>query len=112
MNIDVLRDIFKGDAIKADGEVYKLSDNIKELRLIEKQEEKSLITLFLIILLALTIIGLIFAIPLLMTHKKIKAIVAIKMKSGLAFVAQADAREWSILSKYQTIDLPAGFDLT
>ncbi|MDI3489920.1 MAG: hypothetical protein PWP11_1197 [Thauera sp.] len=108
----VVADIFKGDLLKVSGRVYKLKQDVAQLKLISKDESRSGWTLLLIVLLAITIIGLILAIPLLMSYKKVQAIVAIKLTDGTAFVGMADKAEWATLSKYQTVDLPMGFELS
>lgn len=109
---DIIRDVFRGAILDINGKTYKLSKDVEELRLITKEESRSAFKMFLILLLGITIIGLVIAIPMLITHRKVQATVAIRLKDGTAFVAVADRSEWEALSKYRSIKLPEGFEVT
>lgn len=108
----IVKDIFKGNVLQVAGKTYVLSSDISELHILSKEESRSAGQMFLILLLGITIIGLIIAIPMLIAHKKIDAQMAIKMTDGTAFVAHVDRAEWKALLKYQTAKLPEGFKVS
>lgn len=108
----VIRDVFKGDVLQVAGKTYTLSKDVEEMHVLQKEESKSAVSMILILLLGVTIIGLIIAIPMLIAHKKVLAVVGIKFKDGVAFVGTADKGEWQTLSKYQPVALPEGFNVT
>lgn len=111
-NARVVRDVFKGPVLQVNGNSYRLKSDIEEIRLISKDESKSALKLFFIILLGCTLVGLIIAIPMLIAHRKVLATIAIRTRDGVGFVAQADTAEWKIVSKYVTAELPGGFKLS
>ena len=108
----IVKDVFKGYTLRVGGNTYKLNGDLNQVRLLSKEESRSAGKLFLILLLGVTIVGLVIAIPMMIAHRKVLATVVIRLNDGTAFVAQADRKEWGLLSKYQTVDLPDGFNLS
>lgn len=108
----VVRDIIKGPVMQISGRTYVLSSDIAELHLLSKEESRSVFRMIVILLLGVTIIGLIIAIPMLIGSKTVDAQVAIRTTDGTAFVASVDRGEWKLLSKVRTAKLPEGFKVT
>ncbi len=108
----VVKDVFKGYVLQVNGNSYRLKSDIEEIRLISKEESKSALKLFFIILLGCTLVGLIIALPMLIAHRKVLATIAIRTSDGIGFVAQADTSEWKVISKYVTAELPRDFELS
>jgi hypothetical protein len=108
----VVRDIIKGPVIQVSGRTYVLASGIAEVHLLSKEESRSVFRMILILLLGVTFIGLIIAIPMLIGSKTVDAQVAIKTNDGTAFVASVDRDEWKLLSRFRTANLPEGFKVS
>lgn len=92
------------DIIKVGSNKYTLPDDIEKTKITAQQNEMTGGRMLLIILLAITIIGLILAIPLYFAGKKKRMTMAFKAKSGDTFtVAATKNSEWEILQKYSGI---------
>jgi len=64
----------------------------------------SAINTFIMLLLAITIIGLIIAIPLWMsTSKRVDTALYIEFNNGFPLYVTADTKEWKILQNYTTL---------
>ncbi len=79
---------------------YKIPKDVETIKLLNKDEKRTVGQLLVIIILAVTLIGLILAIPLFIIWKRIDFTVGIKGKDGKKFVAQGDASDWKVLKKF------------
>jgi hypothetical protein len=79
---------------------FKIPKDIETIKLLNKDEQRTIGQLIVLILLALTIFGLIIAIPLFVIWKRIDFTIGVKTKDGRKFVAQGDASDWKIVKKY------------
>lgn len=79
---------------------YKLLKDVETIKLLNKDESRTVGQYILILLLAFTLIGLILAIPLFFIWKKVDFTVGIKAKDGKKFVAQGNSKDWIVLKKY------------
>ncbi len=98
----IYKNLMNKDIFKVGSKKYKLSADIKQLRVLNKEEYRSFVELFLIIIISLTIVGLIIGIPWLIVSKRIKATVSIETVGGDKYTGIADKKEWKILSNYIT----------
>jgi hypothetical protein len=71
-NVPIVNDIFHGPQFKLDGKTYQIKKDIEKVQLIKKEESKSAGKMFLILLLGITVIGLIIAIPLLIALEDVQ----------------------------------------
>jgi hypothetical protein len=89
------------DIISFSGHKYKLSDPTVRVRCINKEEKKSAVVMIVVAILALTLIGLILAIPLfILAGKRQIVTVQIDTPEEKGIIAVVDKDEWKILSKY------------
>ncbi|MFH0801429.1 MAG: hypothetical protein V2A78_03460 [bacterium] len=79
---------------------YKIPKDIEIIKLLNKDEKRTIGQLISLILFAATILGLIIAIPLFVIWKRIDFTIGVKTKDGKKFVAQGDASDWNIVKKY------------
>lgn len=79
---------------------YRIPQDIETVKLLNKDEKRTVVQLVILIILAVTIIGLVLAIPLFVIWKRIDFTFGVKTKDGKKFIAQGDASEWRILKKY------------
>jgi len=79
---------------------YKIPKDIETLKLLNKDEKRTIGQLIILIILGITIIGLLLAIPLFVIWKRIDFTIGVKTKDGKKFVAQGDAADWKIVKKY------------
>ncbi len=79
---------------------YKIPKDVETIKLLNKDEKRTVGQLLILIILALTLIGLILAIPLFVIWKRIDFTVGVKTKDGKKFTAQGNASDWKILKKY------------
>jgi len=92
------------DIIKVGPKKFTLPDDIEKTKVTSEQNEMTGGRMLLIVLLAITLIGLILAIPLYFAGKKKRTTMAFKAKSGDTFtVAASSNSEWKILQKYSGI---------
>lgn len=90
--------------LKVGGKKYVLPDDIEKCKVTSEQNEMTGGRMLLIILLAITIIGLLLAIPLYFAAKKKRVVMAFKAKDGHEFsVMASDNLETQILNKYSAI---------
>ena len=75
--------------IKIGSHKYKLPDDIEKSKMTSEQNEMTGGRMFLIVILAVTIIGLILAIPLYFAGKKKRVVMAFKAKDGETFSVAA-----------------------
>lgn len=99
----IVRDMLKGDVIQIDGKTYKLGKEAIAV-LTNKEESRSFLATLIIIVLGLTVIGLVIAIPVLIVGfgKTAKITVMVKLKDGQVIPGVVSGQEWKILSKYTT----------
>ena len=90
--------------IKAGGKKIKLPDDIAKSRITSEQSEMTGGRMLLIIILGITIIGLILAIPLYFAGKKKRVVMAFKTNEGdtLSVMATTNA-ETKMLQQYSAI---------
>ena len=87
--------------IKAGGKKITLPDDVEKTKVTQEQNEMTAGRMFLILLLAITIFGLVLAIPLYFAGKKKRMTMAIKTKTGdTLMVAASNNYEWGLLAKY------------
>lgn len=92
------------DVIKVGSRKFTLPDDIEKTKVTSEQNEMTGGRMLLIILLAITIIGLLLAIPLYFAGKKKRLTMALKAKSGETFsVVASNNSEWKVLQKYSGI---------
>jgi len=83
---------------------YKLPDDIEKTKITQEQNEMTGGRMLLIILLGITVIGLILAIPLYFAGKKKRVVMAFKAKDGHTFsVAAANNSEANMLQQYSAL---------
>lgn len=89
------------DLISFGGQKYKLSDTDVSIRCINKEEKKSAAVMFFVALLAITVIGLLLAIPLfIVAGKRQMVTIQIDTPKEKGVIAVVEKEEWKILSKY------------
>jgi hypothetical protein len=87
--------------IKAGGRKITLPDDVEKTKVTQEQKEMTGGRAFLIVLLAITVLGLVLAIPLYFAGKKKRMTMAIKTKTGDTLMVATDNNyEWGLLSKY------------
>lgn len=101
----VSKSFFGGKAIiKAGSKKITLPDDVEKTKVTQTQNEMTGGRMFLILLLAITIIGLVLAIPLYFAGKKKRLTMAIKTKSGETLtIAVSNNYEWRLLQKYSDL---------
>jgi len=78
---------------------YKIPKDIETIKLLNKDEQRTVGQLIILIILAITIIGLL-AIPFFVIWKRIDFTIGVKTKDGKKFIAQGDAADWKIIKKF------------
>jgi hypothetical protein len=92
------------DIIKVGKQKFKLPSDIDKSKITFEQNEMTGGRMFLIILLAITVIGLILAIPLYFMGKKKRVTMSFKTKTGETFTVLAtNNSESKIIQKYSGI---------
>jgi len=79
---------------------YKIPKDIETIKLINKDEKRTVWQLIVLIILGITIIGLLLAIPLFVIWKRIDFTIGVKTKDGKKFIAQGDASDWNVVKKF------------
>jgi hypothetical protein len=79
---------------------FKLMDDIRSLRLLEKNQSHSFFQYVIMAVLAITIVGLIVAIPMYLWGKNTEFKVDVKTKTGEAFVIQGDKKDWKTIERF------------
>jgi len=89
------------DIIKVGVKKFNLPGDISKTKVTMEQNEMTGVRALLIILLAITIIGLLLAIPLYFSGKRKRMNMAFKAKTGEIFtIAVSSNKEWKILKRY------------
>jgi hypothetical protein len=86
-----------------DGARFELSDINLRLSCLNKETRKSLPLMFLMFLLAMTIVGLIVAIPLWIASgcgTRVSATIQIDTPEVRGLIATVNNKEWNVISKY------------
>jgi len=92
------------DIIKVGEKKFNLPNDIEKTKVIIEQNEMTGMRMLFIILLAITVIGLLLAIPLYFASKKKRLTMAMKTKTHETFtVAASNNNESNILQKYSGI---------
>lgn len=78
---------------------YKIPKDIETIKLLNKDEQRTVGQLIILIILAITIIGLL-AIPFFVIWKRIDFTIGVKTKDGKKFIAQGNAADWKIVKKF------------
>ena len=79
---------------------FKVPQDFKTLKLLNKDEKRTVMQLLVLLILAITIIGLLLAIPLFVIWRDVSFTIGIETNDGTKFVAQGDSAEWKILQKF------------
>lgn len=108
-SITVNKRLFGKYVIEISDEKFALPDDITRLVVLNKTEDRSFWKMLMIILLGITIIGLIIAIPWMIVSKKHSATIGVQTKSGRKFVFVADNAAWKILKNYAGIGAAASW---
>lgn len=108
-SVTVNKRLFGKYVIEIAGEKFVLPDDITRLVVLNKTEDRSFWKMLMIILLGVTIIGLIIAIPWLIVSKKHGATIGVQTRSGRKFVFVADNATWRILKNYVGIGAAASW---
>lgn len=91
-------------ALKVGKTKYKLPDDIAKTKVTQEQNEMTGGRMLLIILLGVTVIGLILAIPLYFVGKKKRVVMAFQANDGHTFsVAASNNNEASMLQHYSAL---------
>jgi hypothetical protein len=98
--VTVRKRLFGKYVIEVGQEYFALPDDLVKLKLLNKEEGRSFLQMVFILLLGITIIGLIIAIPWLIASKNQGATVGVQTKSGRRFVFVANNAAWKILKNY------------
>ena len=98
--VRVYKKLFGKYVIEVGNDTFVLPDDIVKVKLLNKEESRSFIQMLGIILLGLTIIGLIIALPWLAAHKNHGATLGVQTKSGKRFVFVTDNAAWKELKQY------------
>ena len=97
----VKRSLFGKDFLVLDGTRFDLRDPSISVRCLNKQEYRSLFIMLTVSLLALTIIGIIIAVPLWISlGRRTTATVLIETVKTGEIVAVVNSREWQAVSRY------------
>lgn len=93
--------VFKGSVIQVSGQTYSLSKDLKRCKELSKSENRTFMQLIIVVLLAVTIIGLPIAILLFILWKNIQFTVGVETSDGKKFVFESsDRSEFKLISKY------------
>lgn len=79
---------------------FKLMDDIRSMQLLEKTESHSFFNYLIMLVLAISIVGLIAAIPLYLFGKTLQFQIKVRTKSGEAFTLQGDKKDWKQIQSY------------
>lgn len=79
---------------------FKLMNDIRSMQLIEKTASHSFFNYVIMVVLAISLVGLIVAIPLYLFGKTLHFQVKVKTKSGEEFTLQGDKKEWKQMQPY------------
>lgn len=79
---------------------FRIPKDIETLKLLNKDEQRTAGQLAIIIIFAITLYGLIIAIPLFILWKRIDFTIGVKTKDGKKFIAQGDASDWKLAKKF------------
>lgn len=91
--------------LKVGGKKFILPDDIAKSQISSLEEKMTGFRAFIIVLLAVTTVGLIIAIPLYFAWKKHRVIMKMRGKTGEVFTVGAESnKETAILRKYDGID--------
>jgi len=94
------------DILKVGKSKFELPKDILKVKITTEKNEMTGLRMLLIIFLAITVIGLILAIPLYFSAKKKRVIMAFKTVNGETFsIATSNNYETKILSKYSSIGI-------
>lgn len=92
------------DMLKVGKSKYVLSKDIEKVKISHEQNELTGTRMLLIIILALTVIGLLLAIPMCLAAKKKRVVMAFLANDGESFsIMTSNNKETKILSKYSAI---------
>lgn len=93
--------VFKGPVIQVAGQTYSLSKEMKRCKELSKSESRTFTQLIIVVLLAITLIGLPIALLLFIMWKKIQFTVGVETTDGKKFIFESsDRNEYKLVSKY------------
>lgn len=88
---------------------YRLAKDFSEVTVTSQDRDVSALRIVIAVLLALTLIGLILAIPLLARSRRPQVTLVLKTHDGdVLRVHTRDRKDWAVLSRYVTGTLPTG----
>ena len=94
------------DMLKIGSQKFVLPDDIAKSQMAAEQNEMTGFRMILIILLSITVVGLILAIPLYFVGKRKRVTMVFKSKSGETFtIAASNNSEANVLKKYAGIGI-------
>lgn len=101
----IINAIFKGPVFEIktgimQSTTYSIPQDIETLKLLNKDEQRTIGQLLIIVILAVTVIGLLLAIPLFILWKRVTFTIGVKTRDGKKFVAQGDGDDWKIAKKF------------
>lgn len=79
---------------------YKIPADIVTLKLLSKAESRTIGQLIILLLLAITLIGLPIALLLFLVWKRVAFTIGVKTKDGKKFIAQGDAADWKTVKGF------------
>jgi hypothetical protein len=102
--------VFKGPVIQVAGETYSLNKDIRRCKELNKSENRTFMQLIVVVLLAITLIGLPIAILLFILWKKIQFTVGVQTTDGKKFVFESsDRSEYKLISKFYGVGATLDF---
>lgn len=101
----MINDVFKGPILEImtgfmTKKTIKIPSEISTIKLLHKDDKKNTGQNLLIIILALTLIGIPIAILLAILWKNVDFSVGIKTNEGHKFVLQGNSSDWTVIKKY------------
>lgn len=94
----IMAEAFTGDIMRIAGNKLKFPDDFDTIKLINKDEKRP--SILLLLLLAITLIGIPIAILVALLWKDVTANVAFKLVKGEKFLASCNGNEWKVVQKY------------
>lgn len=79
---------------------YKIPSDIATLKLLSKDERRTFGQLIILLLLAITIIGIPIAILAFIIWKRVTFTIGVRTKDGKKFIAKGDAADWKTVKGY------------
>lgn len=88
----VVKDVFRGAVVQVGGETYSLKKDVKRCKELSRSEERTFFQFVILLLLALTVVGIPIAILLFILWKRISFTAGIETNCGKKFIFQSNDR--------------------